>query len=94
MTRFDQQYQRQGGRCFWHGALVPMELMTRDHLHPRKNGQRRLFGNDYVLSCRECNAARSALTIGSLRFTKWLRRVLRGDIRRFTRRAAFSHNAT
>jgi 5-methylcytosine-specific restriction endonuclease McrA len=86
MNNFDQQYQIQGGRCFWHGALVPVELMTRDHIHPRRGGRRERGGGDYVLACERCNRARSALTIGSLRFSKWLRRVLRGDIRPFIRR--------
>jgi 5-methylcytosine-specific restriction endonuclease McrA len=86
MTTFDRQYQLQGGRCFWHGAIVPIELMTRDHIYPRKNGQRWTHGNGYVLACEPCNRARGALTIGSWRFLKWLKRVQRGDIRRFTRR--------
>lgn len=95
MTKFDRQYQRQGGRCFWHGAIVPISLMTRDHIHPRKGGQRDRGGNDYILACEKCNNARSALTIGSNRFRKWLRRVLRGDIRRFHRRRfRFFHNPT
>jgi hypothetical protein len=49
---------------------------------------------DWVLACGRGNAARSALTIGSLRFGKWLRRVLRGDIRPFIRRETFVHNPT
>lgn len=94
VIKFDEQYLRQGGRCFWHGAIVPVSLMTRDHIHPRKGGSRERGGGDYILACENCNRARSALTIGSLRFTKWLRRVLRGDVRSFTRRDAFVHNAT
>lgn len=94
MKKFDVQYLRQGGRCFWHGALVPIELMTRDHIYVRKGGQRERGGNDWILCCAKCNECRSALTIGSLRFDKWIRRVLRGDIRRFTRRDSFFHNAT
>lgn len=93
MTK-DSQYRLQGGRCFWHGGLVPFDLMTRDHLHPKKGGQRRRNGGEWVLACEQCNHARSALTIGSQRFTRWLRRVLRGDVRRFVRRAAFFHNPT
>ena len=59
--------------------------MTRDHLYPRKNQQRRLRGGAWVLADERCNKARGALTIGSTRFNRWLRRVLRGDIRRFAR---------
>lgn len=94
MTKFDSQYLRQGGRCFWHGALVPIELMTRDHIHPKKGGQRTRGGNEYILACEKCNQARSALTIGSIRFEKWLRRVLRGDIRNYKRPEKFIHNPT
>ena len=93
-NNFDKQYARQGGRCFWHGALVPVAAMTRDHIHPRKGGQRERGGSDYVLACAKCNHSRAALTIGSIRFEKWLRRVMRGDIRPFIRRDAFKHNAT
>ena len=94
MSYFDTQYQRQGGRCQWCQRLVPVSAMTREHLYPRKPGQRERGGGDYVLACQRCNAARGALSIGSLRFTIWLRRVLRGDVRRFIRRDAFFHNAT
>ena len=93
MSKFDDQYARQGGRCFWHGALVPVSAMTRDHIHPRKGGQRESGGGDYILACAKCNKARSAMTIGSIRFEKWLRRVLRGDIRTFIRRDAFKRRA-
>jgi 5-methylcytosine-specific restriction endonuclease McrA len=94
MSKFDTTYARQGGRCFWCQSLVPVAAMTRDHIHPRKGGQRTRNGGDWILACEKCNTARSALTIGSLRFTKWLRRVMRGDIQTFQRRETFVHNAT
>lgn len=94
MSIFDTQFQRQVGRCFWCQHLVPIQKMTRDHIHPKKGGQRTRGGADYVLACEPCNRARSALTIGSIRFEKWLRRVMRGDVRPFIRRDAFRHNAT
>ena len=93
MSNFDRQYMAQGGRCFWHGALVPIELMTRDHLVTRA-AQRVGRHGEYVLACRECNLARAGLTIGSLRFERWLRRVLRGDVRTFTRREHRTFNRT
>ena len=84
----ENQYRRQGGRCQWCQHLVPYDLMTRDHLYPRKAGSRTRNGGDWVLACEACNRARSALTIGSDRFNRWLRRVMRGDVRAFIRRDA------
>jgi len=60
--------------------------MTRDHIHPRIRGQREKFGHDYVLACAKCNQSRGALKIGSERFCRWLKRVMRGDVRPFVRR--------
>ena len=94
MSKFDAQYKQQGGRCFWCQQLTPVSKMTRDHLHPKKHGQRAKHGGDWILACEICNTARGALTIGSLRFTKWLRRVMRGDVRPFLRRETFVHNPT
>ena len=98
MTKFDTQYTRQGGRCFWCQYLTPPAFMTRDHLHPRVHGQRRRLGGDWVLACEICNQSRGALTIGSIRFGKWLRRVVEHhDVRPFRRRdraPKFFHNAT
>jgi len=75
---FDAQLRLQAGRCQWCQRLIPVALLTRDHLHPRKNGQRERGGNDFVLSCEPCNAARSAWTIGSTRFLRWVRGVING----------------
>jgi 5-methylcytosine-specific restriction endonuclease McrA len=99
MTKFEKQYRLQGGRCFWCQYLTPAVKMTRDHLHPRKGGQRSRHGGDWILACAICNRARGALTIGSRRFDKWLRRVIeRQDVRPFVRRDHFKkqfvHNAT
>ena len=95
MTKFDQQYRLQGGRCFWCQFLTPEVKMTRDHLHPRRGGQRARLGNDWVLACEICNHARGALTIGSGRFNKWLKRVIKHeDVRPFRRHPQFIHNAT
>ena len=82
---FDSQYRLQGGRCFWCQRLIPFVLMTKEHCYVRKNQQRRTHGGSWVLACERCNRARHGLTIGSLRFEKWLRRVMRGDIRPFLR---------
>jgi 5-methylcytosine-specific restriction endonuclease McrA len=97
MSTFDQQAIRQGGRCQWCQRLIPAALWTKDHLHPRKHGQRAANGGDYVMACERCNRARSALTIGSYRFGRWLRRVMNCDVRRFERRDhwhPFIHNPT
>lgn len=95
MSKFDDQYRQQGGRCFWCQYLTPASEMTRDHLHPKKGGQRTRLGGDWVLACAVCNRARGALTIGSLRFERWLRRItLHDDVRPFVRRDAFLHNPT
>lgn len=84
---FVRAYARQGGRCHWCGAFTLPQNLTREHLFPRRNGQRSRFGGAWVLAHEQCNRSRGALTIGSLRFDKWLRRVLwRNDIRPFERR--------
>jgi hypothetical protein len=93
MSLFDTQYQRQGGRCHWCQHLIPVALITRDHIHPKRNGQRQRGGHAYVLACANCNTARDCLTIGSIRFAKWLRRVMRGDVRRFYRKRTKSVDA-
>jgi hypothetical protein len=59
--------------------------MTKEHCYVRRNQQRRTRGGAWVLACERCNLARKGLTIGSLRFRKWIRRVMRGDIRPFLR---------
>ena len=82
---FDEQYNLQGGRCFWCQRLIPFVLMTKEHCYVRRNQQRATKGGAWVLACEKCNRARHGLTIGSLRFEKWLRRVMRGDIRPFLR---------
>lgn len=95
MNNFDKQYQRQGGRCQWCQHLVPIAAMTREHIHPKIDGQRERNGSDYVLACFGCNQGRAGLTIGSLRFERWLRRVINyGKNYRFIRRETFLHNAT
>ena len=98
VSLFDRQYALQGGRCQWCQHLVPVAAMTRDHIHPCKAGQRAANGPAYVLACEKCNHSRSALTIGSTRFARWLRRVMRGDVRRFSRPRndwrPFVHNPT
>jgi hypothetical protein len=86
MSRIESQYALQGGRCFWCQAFTLPSNLTREHLHPRNGtGDRRRYGNAYVLAHADCNRARGGLKIGSPRFAKWLRRVMRGDIRRFAR---------
>ena len=85
MSLFEQQAAAQGYRCAWCQGVLLDATATRDHLYPRIRGLRRLFGSNYVVACRRCNMARNTLSIGSLRFNKWLRRVLRGDVRRFIR---------
>ena len=82
---FDAQARRQNQRCAWCQRIIPMELMTRDHIWTRHNGQRERNGSAYLLACEPCNAARCGLTIGSLRFEKWLRRVMAGRIERYKR---------
>jgi len=85
VSKFDQEYQLRGGRCFWCQRLIPPDLMTREHVYCRRNQQRRIHGAAWVLACERCNQARNGLTIGSTRFNKWLRRVMRGDIRPYFR---------
>jgi len=86
MSRFDRQYSLQAGRCFWCQLFTLPQNLTREHIYVRRNNQRRMHGSGYVLAHAACNSARAGLTIGSIRFCKWLRRVMRGDIRRFERR--------
>jgi 5-methylcytosine-specific restriction endonuclease McrA len=86
VSRFDAQYVRQCGRCYWCQAFTLPDNLTREHLFPRRNNQRRTNGPEWVLAHKHCNTARGGLTIGSARFEKWLRRVMRNDIRRYDRR--------
>ena len=93
MSNFDKQYAAQGGRCFWCQHLVPVAAMTRDHIEPKIHGGANDWSN-IVLACAKCNEAKSALHVGSIRFAKWLRKVMRGEVYRFVRRETFKHNAT
>jgi 5-methylcytosine-specific restriction endonuclease McrA len=86
---FNERVKLQGQRCQWCQRLIPAAKWTRDHIFPKKAGARERFGSECVMACETCNRARSALTIGSIRFEKWLRRVLRGDVRPFIRRETF-----
>ena len=82
----ESQYRLQGGRCFWCQSFTLPQNLTREHLYPRRNKQRETKGGAWVLAHELCNKARGALNIGSPRFAKWLRRVMRGDVRHFERR--------
>ena len=93
MSNFDKQFLLQGGRCFWCQRLIPVALMTRDHIQPRAHGGGDDWGN-IVLACARCNESKSALHVGSIRFEKWIRKVMRGEIYRFVRRETFKHNPT
>jgi hypothetical protein len=88
----ERQYHLQGGRCFWCQCFTLPENLTREHLYPRRNKQRETRGGAWVLAHEVCNKARGALNIGSPRFSKWLRRVMRGDVRRFERRDKWQGN--
>ena len=85
MSKPIAQYKLQGGRCQWCQHLIPFALMTKEHLYVRRAGQRQAKGGAWVLACERCNRARAGLTIGSLRFTRWLRRVMNGDVRKYHR---------
>ena len=73
--------------------MIPISLMTRDHLIPTAHGGSADWTN-IVLACHKCNEARATLHSSSIRHQKWLRRVLRGRVHRFIRRETFVHNAT
>lgn len=81
-----RQYVAQGGRCFWCQAFTLPQNLTREHLYPRRNKQRETRGGAWVLAHAHCNESRGALNLGSPRFAKWLRRVMRGNIRPFSRK--------
>ncbi len=79
--------------CHQAGKLAPdqrftlLDNLTRDHIYPRNGtGNRRKRGAAYVLAHKHCNYARGGLEIGSWRFERWLRRVMRGDIRPWRRK--------
>lgn len=93
MSYFDQEYKLRGGRCFYCQRLVPVSLMTRDHILPKIHGGHGDWSN-LVLACAPCNEAKSGLHVGSIRFGKWLRRVMRGEVYRFVRREKRKHNST
>jgi hypothetical protein len=90
----ESQYRLQNGRCFWCQAFTLPQNLTREHLYPRRNKQRETHGGAWVLAHELCNKARGALNIGSPRFSKWLRRVMRGDVRPFERRDHWQGNAS
>ena len=94
MKAVENQLRRQGGRCFLCGCVLLQYWTTRDHLWPRRRQARATHGGAWVLACEQCNAARGGLAIGSLRFTRWIKRVLRGDVRPWHRRKTFTHNPT
>jgi len=85
---FAAQYVAQGGRCFWCQALALPAALTWEHVTPRHvtKLRRRQGRLGCVLAHERCNKARGGLVIGSPRFDKWLRRVMRGDIRRYERK--------
>lgn len=93
MSKFDNQYRAQAGRCFWCSAFTLPQNLTRDHIVPSADGGGNDWGN-LVLAHRVCNEARGKLVIGSIRFEKWLKKVMRGQIHRFIRRETFVHNPT
>lgn len=93
MSKFDLQYVAQNGRCFWCQRFTLPSQLTRDHVIPKADGG----GNDWsnlILAHKECNQARGKLVIGSERFGRWLRKVMRWQIYNFIRRERFIHNPT
>ena len=91
--KFERQYFLQNGRCFWCQLFTLPSQLTRDHVTPKADGGSNDWGN-LILVHKKCNEARSKLVIGSIRFDKWLRKVMRGQIYKFVRRETFVHNAT
>ena len=76
----ERQFAAQGGRCQWCQHLIPFDLMTFDHITPRRGLIDRRRGRaDCVLACEPCNKARRNKTIGSVKFTRWLRHVMAGN---------------
>ena len=90
---FDKQYHRQGGRCWICQRFTLPQNLTRDHIVPRADGGANNWSN-YLLAHATCNEARGKLVIGSERFGRWLRKVMRGQIYKFIRRETFIHNPT
>lgn len=93
MSKFDAQYLLQNGRCFWCQLLTLPGQLTRDHVTPKADCGSGDWGN-LILAHAACNEARGKLVIGSIRFDKWLRKVMLGQIYKFVRRETFVHNAT
>lgn len=90
MTHFDRQYRLQAGRCWICQRFTLPCNLTKDHIFPRVSGQRSANGGEFLLAHRKCNECRGALTIGSLMFDRWLRRVMHGSVtkwRRFKKRS-------
>lgn len=96
MSRYDDQYRLQDGRCWLCQAFTLPDNLTRAHLVPRSHGGR--IGENWsgaVLMHASCNVAMGCLHAGSYRFQKWIKRVVRtGAVFRFTRRETLVHNAT
>ena len=88
MTTMELQYQAQGGRCFWCAAFTLPCNLTWDHVIPRHiTGLRRRQGRaGCVLAHERCNKSRGGKVIGTRRFGKWLRSILRGDKQPWQRR--------
>ena len=96
MSKFDDQYKIQGGRCWLCQAFTLPQNLNRAHLTPKSHGG--TIGDDWsgaVLMHPECNSNMKCLHAGSLRFQKWIKRVLKhGSTHPFIRRETFIHNAT
>lgn len=95
VSMFDDTYRLQGGRCWLCQAWTLPQNLTRAHLVPRAHGG--TIGEDWsgaVLMHESCNAAMGCLHVGSTRFEKWIKRVVKHGYRDRFRRDAFVHNAT
>jgi hypothetical protein len=96
MTNKEKQFVLQDQRCWLCQRKTMISQMTIAHLTPKSHGG--IIGDDWsgaVLMHPDCNSAMKCLHAGSLRFQKWIKRVVKhGSLHHFIRRETFVHNAT
>ena len=85
MTNLDRQLISQGCRCFVCQKLMHPDAATIMHIIPRALGGTRRMEN-IVAGHQDCNEAAGMLTVGSPRFAKWLKLVMKYGLRKYTRR--------
>jgi len=95
MSNKEKQFALQDERCWICQRKTLFSQMTTAHLVPKSHGG--TVNDDWsgaVLAHRTCNASMKCLTAGSLRFNRWITRVVKhGAIHPFIRRETFVNSS-